>query len=184
MKKYIFIALIGLMSSGLVNAQKHITKNGHIWFKSETPVETIEAHNHQVNCALDITTGDLVFKVLIKSFEFPKALMQEHFNENYMESAKFPVSTFSGKLLNLKELNFTKDGKYNVDVDGQLTIHGITKKVKEKGVLEVKGPQITITSNFIVMLADYDIKIPKAVTKNIADSINVHVDAKLEKLIK
>ena len=186
MKKHIviFVLVSAVLSVKLLDAQKYITKNGHIWFKSETPVETIEAHNQQVNCALDVSSGDLVFKVLIKSFEFPKALMQEHFNENYLESGKYPLSTFTGKILNLKEINFTKDAKYTVEVEGDLTIHGITKKVKEKGVLEVKGGQILLSSDFTVLLTDYDIKVPKAVIKNIAESIDVHVGVKLDKLNK
>ena len=96
------IAILIFITLGMSgNAQKYITKNGYIKFYSETPIETIEAHNRQVNSALDRETGDFVFKVLMRSFEFEKALMQEHFNENYVESENFPNATFKGKVTNL-----------------------------------------------------------------------------------
>ncbi len=163
-------------------AQKYMTKNGHIRFFSSTPLENIEAHNRQVNSALDVSSGDFVFKVLIKSFEFEKALMQEHFNENYMESDKFPNASFNGKVTNISSITLTKDGTYNADVEGKLTIHGVTKDIKEKGTFTVKDGVILGFSKFNVKVADYEIKIPGAVVNNIAESIEVTVDVKLEKL--
>jgi len=145
-------------------------------------MEKIEAINSQVNSALDISTGDFVFKVLIKSFEFEKALMQEHFNENYMESGKYPNATFSGKISNIKDINFTRDGSYTATVDGNLTIHGITKKIVEKGTIEVKGGKIISKAMFNIKPKDYNISIPGAVVAKIAESIQVNVDATLEKL--
>jgi len=71
-----------------------------------------------VNAALDTESGDFVFRVLIRSFEFEKALMQEHFNENYLESHKFPNASFQGKVTNLSEIDFTKDGTYEATVEG------------------------------------------------------------------
>ena len=136
MKKWIIIvsALIMVLE---VSAQRYITKNGHIKFYSETPMETIEANNQQVNSALDISTGDFVFKVLMKSFEFEKALMQEHFNENYVESDKYPNSTFKGKVLNITDYDFKSNNSYDVIVEGDLSMHGVTKKITEKGTLTV-----------------------------------------------
>ena len=182
MKKVIsFIALVMFLSSG-VFAQKYITKNGYISFYSSTPVEDIEAHNRQVNAALDISTGDIVFKVLIKSFEFEKALMQEHFNENYMESHKFPNAVFKGKVANAAQISFDKDGEYAAEIEGELTIHGVTNKVSEQGTFTVKDGQIWGMSAFKVLLEDYDIKVPKAVVNNIAESIEIKVDVKLQPL--
>jgi polyisoprenoid-binding protein YceI len=163
-----------------VNAQKYITKNGNIRFYSETPVETIEAINQQVNSALDRETGDFVFKVLIKSFEFEKSLMQEHFNENYMESDKFPNAMFKGKVLNISSIDFNKDGTYDAEIEGEMTIHGVTKQIKEKGAFEVKEGRIIGTSIFKVAPEDYDIKIPKAVMGKIADNLEVTVKVILE----
>ena len=105
MKNLIILFFCLAAVSFSANAQKFITKTGHIKFFSDSPLEKIEAHNHQVNAALDASTGDFVFKVLEKSFEFNKALMQEHFNENYVESDKFPNALFSGKITNIKDVN-------------------------------------------------------------------------------
>ncbi len=168
-----------LLLAGSALGQRFITKNGHIKFYSETPVETIEAHNQQVNSALDSQTGDFVFKVLMKSFEFEKALMQEHFNENYIESDKFPNATFKGKVMNLNEIDLTKNGEYTAIVDGELTIHGVTNKVKEKGIFVVEGDKVSGNAVFIVKPSDYDIRIPKTVINNIAEEIEVTVDVEL-----
>ena len=183
MKKWIIVVSV-LMIMLEVSAQRYITKNGHIKFYSETPMETIEADNHQVNSALDLSTGDFVFKVLMKSFEFEKALMQEHFNENYVESDKFPNATFKGKVINVKDYNFTIDNTFEVVVEGDLTMHGVTKKVSEKGTFTVKDSQVKGTATFIVKPEDYGIKIPKTVVDNIAEEIEVTVDVKLEEYKK
>ncbi|MBE0638074.1 MAG: YceI family protein [Bacteroidales bacterium] len=179
--KTIFISILALLlSTNVAYSQKYMTKNGHIRFFSSTPVEDIEAHNRQVNAALDLQTGDFVFRVLIKSFEFEKALMQEHFNENYLESHNFPNASFQGKVTNLADLDFSKDGTYDANVEGKLTIHGVTKDIAEKGTFTVKGGVIQGFSKFNVKVADYEIKIPGAVVNNIAESIEVTVDVKLE----
>jgi len=166
-----------------VHAQKYMTKNGHIKFYSETPLETIRADNNQVNAALDVQTGDIVFKVLIKSFQFEKALMQEHFNENYLESDKFPNSTFQGKISNLSSIDFSKEGSYEAVIEGDMNIHGVTKKISQKGTFTVKsGDKIHGASKFNVKPADYNIKIPGTVIDNIAESIEVTVDIELSKM--
>jgi polyisoprenoid-binding protein YceI len=181
--KIIAVLMLGTLISSGIQAQKYMTKNGNIKFYSETPIETIEATNNQVNAALDRQTGDLVFKVLIKSFNFEKALMQEHFNENYMESDKFPNSTFSGKVTNLSAIDFSKEGSYEAQIEGDMTIHGVTKKISEKGTFTVKaGDKIHGNSKFNVKPADYSIKIPGAVVKNIAETIEVTVDIELSKM--
>lgn len=184
MKKLLLsIALICVM--GLSSqAQKYITKNGHIYFHSEAPLETIEAHNKQVNAAIDASTGDFVFKVLMNAFVFEKALMQEHFNENYVESEKYPNGTFKGKIVNLSEIDFSKPGKYPATVAGEMTIHGITQKVEEKGMLEISKEEIHATSKFMLKIADYNISIPGAVAGKIADEIEINVDLKLSPVSK
>lgn len=184
MKNKISLFLLAIVFSSGAFAQKFLTKNGKISFFSKTPVENIEAHNKQVNSVLDIETGDFGFKVVMKSFEFEKALMQEHFNENYVESDVFPTAGFKGKITNLKDVNLSKSGSYKVTVEGDLTIHGVTKKVKESGTLEVKGDKIEGKSKFSVKPADYGIRIPGAVAKNIAESLEITVDVMLDKLLK
>ncbi len=182
MKKTTAVLSVLLFAASLANAQKYMTKGGNISFFSETPVEKIQAENRQVNSALDFATGNFVFKVLIRGFEFEKALMQEHFNENYMESEKFPNSTFNGKITNIAEVNLGKDGVYKVVIEGDLSIHGVTNKVKVNGTLEVKGGKVLGNATFNVAPKDYDIAIPKAVIKNISEAIKVDVNVSLDKL--
>ena len=181
MKKIATLLVIILLSASFANAQKFMTKGGTIKFFSETPMEKIEGTNRQVNSALNFTTGDFVFKVLIRGFEFEKVLMQEHFNENYMESEKFPSSEFKGKITNLKDVNLSKDGVYKVVVEGDLTIHGVTNKVKVNGTLEVNAAKVIGKASFEVTPKDYNIAIPKAVIKNISEAIKVDVNVSLDK---
>ncbi len=180
------IMLIVLMMSALTQAkaQKYITKNALIHFFSETPAEKIEANNNQVNCALDIKTGDFIFKVLMQSFQFERALMQEHFNENYVESHLFPNSTFIGKVDGIESIDFSKNGTHNVSVTGVLTMHGVSKTVSEKGTIEIIDGKIKAKSVFNILIADYNIKVPSAVMGKISDTMEVRVDATLEKLAK
>jgi polyisoprenoid-binding protein YceI len=182
MKKLIITFLCLAALSFTANSQKFMTKTGHIKFYSDSPLEKIEAHNHQVNAALDASTGDFVFKVLMKSFEFEKALMQEHFNENYVESDKYPNAMFSGKVTNIKDVNVGKDGVYEVMVEGRLTMHGVTQPVREKGNFEVREGKIAGKAKFNIILSDYNIKIPGAVTNNISKAIEITVEVNLEKL--
>lgn len=183
MNKLLIVTAILLSLNGFAQ-NRYLTKTGTISFLSEVSVERIEAYNHQVNCALDVVSGDVVIRVLIKSFQFEKALMQEHFNENYMESNKYPNSLFQGKVSNMAAVDLKKDGVYNVVVEGDLTIKAVSKKVKEMGTIEVKAGQLYVKSKFFIVLADYDVKIPRAVVKNIAEKVEVSVDVKLDKLLK
>lgn len=184
MKKLSALIVLILIFAGSADAQKYITKNGHIRFFSSTPMEDIEAHNRQVNSALDQQTGEFVFRVLMKSFQFEKALMQEHFNENYVESDKYPNATFTGKVVNLKDINFDKNGVYNATIEGDLTIKDVTKKVTEKGTFEVKDGKVLGKSTFNIAVEEYGIKIPGAVANNIAKNIQIDVNVSLEKLAK
>lgn len=181
--KYIFI-LTFISAFLTTNAQKFMTKNGYIGFYSHTPVEDIKADNNQVASILDISTGEIAFQVLIKSFQFEKALMQEHFNENYLESEKFPRSTFSGKITNFSDVNFSKPGKYEVTVEGDLLIHGVTKKISTKGSVEIAENSIIATSKFNIQPEDYNINIPAVVRNNIAKIIEVTVNMKYAPLEK
>ena len=160
------------------NSQKYMTKNGYIGFYSHTPMEDVKADNNQVAGVLDISTGDMVFQVLIKSFHFERALMEEHFNENYMESDKFPKSNFKGKITNLSSVNFSKSGIYDVTVEGDLTIRDVTNKVSIKGTLEVVTGGINANSKFNIVPEDYKINIPGVVREKISKNLEVTVTMK------
>ncbi|NPD45448.1 MULTISPECIES: YceI family protein [unclassified Lentimicrobium] len=181
MKKYIFIMAVLMMGTSIF-AQKFVTKSGHIRFYSETPMETIEADNKQVNSAYDHENGAFVFKVLMKSFEFEKALMQEHFNENYVESDDFPNAFFKGKIVNNEDVDLEKMGELPVKVKGKLTIHGMTMDVEADGMMNVQKDMISATSKIMIEPKEYDIKIPGAVVKNIAEEIEVFINVDLKKL--
>ena len=157
-------------------AQKFMTRTGKVTFFSSTPVENIEAFNNEVSGVIDSKTGEVVFIVPVKSFKFEKALMQEHFNENYMESNKFPKADFKGKIINLGDVNFSKDGNYNTKLQGKLTIHGVARNVTLPGSVTVKGNSITANTKFKVNTADYGIKIPSMVENKIAKQIEVTVN--------
>lgn len=181
MKKIIFLSLFAATGI-LVNAQNvQMTKTGKISFFSRAKsIEKVEADNNEVSSILNTQTGEMVFAVLIKGFHFTSALMEEHFNENYMESGKFPKATFKGKVTNLSAVNFTKDGAYPVTVEGDLTIHGVTKKTSAPGSITIKGGKVAAFSKFNVKLKDYNISIPSLVADKISEEIDVTVDCKYE----
>jgi hypothetical protein len=162
-------------SLSLTAQNRYFTKTGHIEFYSHTAMEDIKGVNDQVTSFLDIATGDLVFSVLNRSFQFAKPLMQEHFNENYMESEKFPKASFEGKIAYLKTIDFTKSGKYPVKVAGKLTIHGVVKEVEAAGDLTIGKDKITGESVFSVKPEDYGIRIPAVVKQNFEESMKVTV---------
>jgi YceI-like domain. len=115
MKKQFLLAFVALTGFLSATAQdKYFTKSGKISFYSKSSLENIEAHNKSVTCVLDTKTGNLQFAILMKGFEFEKALMQEHFNENYVESHKFPKADFKGQVTNNAMINYAKDGSYPV----------------------------------------------------------------------
>ena len=179
-KKYIAKKLTLLTGLLLVlaatNAQQVFTKNGRIAFYSNTPLEDISADNNQVMSVLNTKTGELQFSVLVKNFHFKKALMEEHFNDSYLESHKYPKATFKGLITDVAKVNFANDGAYPVTVSGDLTIHGVTKKITAPGTITVKGGKAAGTASFLLAPADYNISIPKVVRNNIAEKIEVTVN--------
>ncbi|KAA9338924.1 YceI family protein [Adhaeribacter soli] len=166
-----FVAL-----SAALAQDKYFTKNGQVSFFSSTPMEDIEAHNSNATSVIDARTGKMEFAVLIKAFKFKKALMEEHFNENYMESGKFPKATFAGVLTNLSAVDFKKDGTYKVNVKGNLTIHGVTKEVELPATITVASGAVKANAVFNVAPEDYQIEIPKLVREKIARQIKVTVN--------
>ncbi len=182
MRKFFFGFYIFFMVVNVISGQKYFTKTGHISFYSDTPLEKIEGHNKSSNCVLDVATGKLEVATLVKGFQFEKALMQEHFNENYMESDKFPKAVFKGQIDNYSKLDISKNGKVTVKVSGDLTMHGVTKKVTTDAVVSINSGKIIADANFNVLLADFNIKIPALVKDQIAKSLKIKVACTLEPL--
>ncbi len=177
MKNIALILGILLISLGL-NAQKYSSKSGYVGFYSHTPVEDIKADNNQVASIFDAETGELVFQILNKSFHFDRALMEEHYNENYMESEKYPKATFKGKITNISEVKLTKPGTYNVNVEGEMNMHGVAKAFSATGTLEVMADGIVARSEFTIKPEDYGIAIPGIVREKIAKEMGVTVNIK------
>jgi hypothetical protein len=182
--KRLFLFFFFLNIVFAVSAQKYMTKNGYIGFFSHTPMEDIKGDNNQVAGVLDISTGEMVFQALIKSFHFDRALMEEHFNENYMESDKIPKSSFKGNITSLQSVNFSTNGTYDVTVEGDLTIHGVTNKIITKGTIEVLTGGINANSKFNIVPEDYKITIPGVVREKINKNLEVTVAMKFTPLEK
>lgn len=173
MRTICFIVLACLLYLPM-QAQTFMTRNGNVSFFSKTPLEDIKAENSQAFAAVDLTKKSVAFTLLQRNFLFPKQLMQEHYNENYVESDKFPKAQFSG--------TFTGDvpnkpGTYKVQVSGQLTLHGVTQQITVPGELEVKDGKVTAKSAFAVKPSDFNIKIPSLVKDKIASQINIQIVA-------
>src|SRR5688572_6617981 len=175
--KNLIVILVLVFSAQLAIGQKYFSKTGKISFYSDAPMEKIEAHNGTASTVLDFSTGNLEWAVLIQGFKFEKALMQEHFNENYMESTTYPKAKFKGKIDNVSAINLKKDGDYNVTVNRNMEIHGVTKPVSATGVISVKGGNVSAKSKFSVAVADYGIEIPKVVAENIAKNVEIQIQA-------
>jgi polyisoprenoid-binding protein YceI len=182
MRKYYFIAIFFLFHAHSITGQKYYSKVGRIHFLSEAPLEKIEATNHNALVIFDASTGKLECSVLIKGFQFEKALMQDHFNENYMESHKYPKGIFKGSVLNMDEVNLNKDGTFPVNVKGDLTLHGVTNPFILVGQIVVKAGKISASSAFDILLDDYNIQIPKVVKENVSKTVKVTVAADLQKM--
>lgn len=176
-KKIILFALASLFAVTLGFAQdKYFTKEGKITFYSKTPIEEFDAVNSTGLSIIDTKTGAIEMSVLIKAFEFKKDLMQQHFNENYMESDKFPKAVFKGTISNITEINFTKPGTYQASIVGKLTMHGVTRDINSDAIFIVSIAGVIAKSEFIVALADYNIKVPGVVKNQISQQIKVEID--------
>ena len=166
---YAFFVCLFLVS--FTNAQERfLTKKGMISFFSETPIENIEAQNNQVLSIVDASSGKMAIAILMKSFMFKKALMQEHFNENYVESDKYPKATFKGDIIGFDNITTSE---ITLAIKGNLTIHGKTKEITIEAVTKKTDEVIQMTGNFFINLSDFDVKIPSVVQNNISEKIKV-----------
>lgn len=176
--KRIIIFITTLCALSTLNAQQLKSKEGEISFFSEAPLENIDAINKEAKGVFDLSNGNIAFSVPITGFEFDKSLMQKHFNERYMESEKFPNATFTGSIENF---NPSTSGEKQVIAKGEMTIHGVTKRVEIPGTIELSDGNIKMRSTFIIRLEDYDVKIPQVLWQNIAEEVEVKVAFNFDK---
>ena len=169
MKKLLLTAL--LISSNFLTAQQYLTSEARLDFDAGSPLEDIEAFTESGSAVYDANTGKIGVQVLMTSFQFKRALMQEHFNENYVESEKFPKASFKGLF---------SEG----NVSGGLTIHGVTKEIKVPARLNQENGNFVLVTSFDITLADYDVKIPSAVANKISKKASIQVHATLKKISK
>jgi polyisoprenoid-binding protein YceI len=172
-KKILLFVLGSAMLSGSSFAQKYTTEKAVVTFFSDAAIEDIAANNTKAAGVFNAATSDVAFSIPIKDYQFEKSLMQEHFNEKYMETEKYPKSTFQGKISGF-DLNAT--GIQQVTSKGTLTIHGEAREVEIPGTIEKQGDNLIMKSKFIVKLEDYKITIPKLLWQNIAEQVEVTVD--------
>ena len=183
MKKTLLILFTLIAIIQLSFAQKYFTRSGQVSFHSRALLEDIDAFNNQGTFVMDVASGKIQMAVLIKSFQFEKALMQEHFNQNYMESDDFPKASFSGAVVSDALTDLKKEGNYKgVKIVGDLTIRNITKPIETRADFTIKNGQVSATASFDVKVADYDISIPSIVKDKIAKQVEVRVDVNLSKM--
>lgn len=178
-KKYILILLTSAAFTVNLYAQKYKSVTSGIHFYSEAPMEDIEAVNQDGQSAINLSTGEIVFSIPIKSFIFEKSLMQEHFNENYLESEKYPKATFRGVI---SGFDVEKTAWQQAIAQGKMTIHGIEKDFSCEGKIKIENSALKIETKFPIQLKDYKIKIPKVVFYNIAKIVEVTINFDYEKV--
>ena len=176
MKKHLFF--IVFFCSISLFSQKYFTRSGNTNFKASVEAfEPVEATNNSTTVILKIDTGDIAAQLFINAFQFKVALMQEHFNENYMESNKFPKATFRGKLNDFDFKNSNNKKEYKLT--GTLTVRGVKKEIETTAKVSLEDGKIKLMSNFVVEPQDFKINIPSIVRKKIADKINVTLNYEL-----
>jgi len=177
--RFILVSILFIFSNSVVFSQDlYLVSKGSVEFTSDAPLELIKASSTQVNGLLKISDRSFAFRIPMKSFEgFNSALQKTHFNENYIESAKYPNTTFEGKII--EEINFNSSGEFTVRGKGKFTCHGIEQERIIKCKLVSSSGKIRITSEFTVLLDDHNIKIPSVVSQKIAQEIKVIIDIEL-----
>jgi len=175
MNKLIILIAFGLFFFSAGAQNRFFTKDAKINFNSSTPLEDIVAESNQTTTFIDIDKNEVVFSVLTTSFKFRRALMEEHFNENYMESAKFPKAKFTGKIIS--PIDWKGEKPVSVDVKGDLTMHGVTKEVNLKALITPGKSKIAASAELKVTPEMFNIAIPSAVRDKIAKEVTIKIDA-------
>lgn len=173
--KTVFVILVFICARLAVSGQLYMTKTATVSFHSHTWLEDVDAVNNGANAVIDMGKKNIAFSMYMKEFSFKKKLMQEHFNENYMESDKFPKSTFSGSYTG--NIDVSKNGVYPITVKGKVTLHGVTKEIEVPATLTVNNDVITGTSTFKLNPKDFNISIPFIVRDKIEKENTVKVKA-------
>jgi hypothetical protein len=176
MKKIILILSSFLLIHISFAQKRYFTKTGIVSFEAGTAVEDIDGINKSTTSVFDAASGQYEFALLVNGFEFKRSLMQQHFNEDYLESDKYPKSTFKGKITNIDKVNFQKNGTYPVTVKGTLEIHGVKKEIETPGIFKVNAEDISSTANFTILLEDYQIAIPSLVKDKISKTVKISVN--------
>lgn len=180
MKLLMLLAVLGGLAGATPECRaqptRFQTRTGTVSFFSSSPLEDIEARSQQTTALVALNTGEMAFNVPIRSFQFRRTLMQEHFNENYLESEKYPKATFTGRLLDWQPAALAATGQpLAVVAEGDLTIHGVTRRVRVPGTLTLSGTELQVQAQFTVAPADYNIVIPALVRGHIAKNVLVTV---------
>jgi hypothetical protein len=171
----IYLLSLCLSVSLPLYSQQYLLAESRVSFFSSAPMENIEAITSRTKSLLNTHTAEIAFVIPIKTFEFEKKLMQEHFNENYLESHKYPEATFKGKLIGF---NPQQKGAQKVIARGQMNIHGVNRNVEAAGTLDFRENEVYLTAVFPIKVADYEVEIPTLVFYNIAEVVEVTVKAK------
>lgn len=182
MKKILLSLLVVAGISANAQMFKNKKEGNTVHFLSKSALEDIEATNKNPIAVFKAETADIQFAVVMTQFKFKSALMEEHFNENYMESEKYPQATFKGKVN--EKIDLSKDGENKVTVTGKMTMHGVTKDITTEGTITKKGEDLVVVSTFKVKVADYNIKVPSLYVQNIAEVVDVNVNITLEPFVK
>ena len=175
-----FKIILLLLFIPLFGRDIYFTRSGEVSFFSSTPIYDISAVNNQMTCVLDLETGSVSFRIPILGFNFPNGLMQEHFNENYMESDIYPNASFKGKINDWNKLKLSENPQ-EITLNGTMTIHGVSKQILEKGKISMENNDVIGSSNFLIKVADYNVKIPKLVRDKIAKTVSVDTELILTK---
>ena len=177
--KHVFpLLLLFLLWNPVLGQERLRTTEGVISFDASSPLEDIVAENNKVNAIIDLQTGEIAVVLLMQDFQFRKKLMQEHFNENYMESERYPKAVFSGKITGSSLDKIDYEGQA-FPLSGELTMHGVTQPLEDTIQLKKQGKDIICKIDFVVRTEDHKIKVPRLLFKKIAQEVNVRAELKL-----
>lgn len=182
MKKLVVFMFFTLGIGSLFAQEKYFSKTATVKFHSDSKMEKIEGTNSKSSTVIDASSGKLEFAVLVNAFQFDKSLMQEHFNENYMESTKYPKATFKGSIENNDAVKYNTNGTYKINVKGDMTVHGVTKQVSFPAELKIDEKGIHAVSKFSILCSDYNITIPALVKDKLSNKIDITINSDYQKM--